>query len=381
MSEYQYYEFQAIDRPLTVAQMRELRSVSTRATITPTRFVNEYEWGDFKGNPALWIEKYFDLFFYYANRGSRDFMLRLPDNLLDHELARRYCCGDAAAARRKGEHVILAFHSEDEGEHWSEDETELSALFPLRADLAHGDHRCLYLAWLLCVQAGEVEDDVEEPPIPAGLRSLTVSLRAFSDFLRIDIDLIEVAAERSPDQEDAAPREELERWISSLADAEKTRMLLEAAHDGRNPQPCLLAGFRDSRGVAAREAGKRRTVAQLLKAARERAEAGRRQAQERAERERVRREEEARAARERYLNDLAKQGEDVWVKVDQLIATKQPKKYDEAVTLLKDLQDLATRDGKEREHSARLGHIRKQHEGKPSLIGRLRKAGLLDSGR
>ncbi|MDH3316099.1 MAG: hypothetical protein OER43_10075 [Gammaproteobacteria bacterium] len=41
MSEYQYYEFQAIDRPLTQSQMRELRSVSTRATITPTRFVNE----------------------------------------------------------------------------------------------------------------------------------------------------------------------------------------------------------------------------------------------------------------------------------------------------------------------------------------------------
>ena len=58
--------------------MRELRSVSTRATITPTRFVNEYEWGDFKGNPAVWIEKYFDAFFYYANWGSRDFMRNRP---------------------------------------------------------------------------------------------------------------------------------------------------------------------------------------------------------------------------------------------------------------------------------------------------------------
>jgi hypothetical protein len=48
MSEYQYYEFQAIDRRLTEAQMRELRSVSTRACITPTSFVNHYEWGNFK---------------------------------------------------------------------------------------------------------------------------------------------------------------------------------------------------------------------------------------------------------------------------------------------------------------------------------------------
>lgn len=50
MSEYQYFEFQAVDRPLTQAEMRQLRAVSTRATITATRFVNSYTWGDFKGN-------------------------------------------------------------------------------------------------------------------------------------------------------------------------------------------------------------------------------------------------------------------------------------------------------------------------------------------
>jgi len=40
VSEYQYYEFQAIDRPLTQREMGELRSFSSRATITATRFVN-----------------------------------------------------------------------------------------------------------------------------------------------------------------------------------------------------------------------------------------------------------------------------------------------------------------------------------------------------
>jgi hypothetical protein len=62
MSEYQYYEFQAIDRPLTEQEMRALRSYSTRATITPTLFTNHYEWGSFKGDPATWVEKYFDAF-------------------------------------------------------------------------------------------------------------------------------------------------------------------------------------------------------------------------------------------------------------------------------------------------------------------------------
>jgi hypothetical protein len=51
MSEYQYYEFQALDRPLTQHEMRELRKYSTRATITATRFINHYEWGDFPCTP------------------------------------------------------------------------------------------------------------------------------------------------------------------------------------------------------------------------------------------------------------------------------------------------------------------------------------------
>jgi len=49
MSEYQYYEFQAIDRPLTQEEMEELRAYSTRARITRTSFVNDYSWGRFKG--------------------------------------------------------------------------------------------------------------------------------------------------------------------------------------------------------------------------------------------------------------------------------------------------------------------------------------------
>ncbi len=80
MSEYQYYEFIAIDKPLTTQQMAELRSVSSRADITATSFVNEYNWGSFKGDPADWIRRYFDAFVYTANWCSCEFMLRVPLN-------------------------------------------------------------------------------------------------------------------------------------------------------------------------------------------------------------------------------------------------------------------------------------------------------------
>jgi hypothetical protein len=78
MSEYQYYEFLALDRPLTEKQRAELRSISTRAEITATRFVNEYQWGDLKGDPRQMVERYFDAFLYLANWGTRQLMFRLP---------------------------------------------------------------------------------------------------------------------------------------------------------------------------------------------------------------------------------------------------------------------------------------------------------------
>jgi hypothetical protein len=78
VSEYQYYEFVALDRPLTPAEMAELRSISTRAQITPTRFFNEYHWGDLKADPAELLARYFDVHVYFANWGSRRLMFRLP---------------------------------------------------------------------------------------------------------------------------------------------------------------------------------------------------------------------------------------------------------------------------------------------------------------
>ncbi len=60
MSEYQYYEFLALDRPLDDRQQAEVRSLSTRAAITATSFINEYHWGNFRGDPNRMRERYYD---------------------------------------------------------------------------------------------------------------------------------------------------------------------------------------------------------------------------------------------------------------------------------------------------------------------------------
>jgi hypothetical protein len=171
MSEYQYYEFQAIDRPLTEQEMGELRSHSTRARITATSFVNEYSWGNFKGDEDAWMENYFDAFLYLANWGTHVIKLRLPARLLDAGTARQYC-RESASVREKSGKTILTFVTEEEADDWVEAEGQLSSLISARSELARGDQRALYLGWLLCAQNGELDDDEIEPPVPAGVGQL-----------------------------------------------------------------------------------------------------------------------------------------------------------------------------------------------------------------
>lgn len=90
MSYHETYEFFAIDRRLTPSEMRALRAVSTRATITPARFYNFYNWGGLKGDPCEMLRRYFDLFVYTGNGLPHLGMLRFPADGVDLRRWRRY---------------------------------------------------------------------------------------------------------------------------------------------------------------------------------------------------------------------------------------------------------------------------------------------------
>ena len=109
MSEYQYYEFQAIDHRLTDRDMEDLRDYSSRARITSASFVNEYHWGDFKGDIGEWMDKYFDAFLYVANWGTRILKIRIPEKALSTSIAEEYLMGEMASVRKNGANLILDF--------------------------------------------------------------------------------------------------------------------------------------------------------------------------------------------------------------------------------------------------------------------------------
>jgi hypothetical protein len=134
VSEYQYYEFLALDRPLTDKQRAELRKLSSRAEITATRFVNEYNYGDFRGSPEKLMERHFDAFLYLANWGTRRLMFRLPRALLDAEVARQYCHTDAASVIETSNHVIVSLYLDrDPDNYWVEADDRLAPMVQARA--------------------------------------------------------------------------------------------------------------------------------------------------------------------------------------------------------------------------------------------------------
>jgi hypothetical protein len=296
--------------------------------------------------------------------------------------ARLYCSGEEAFAREKNGKVILTFVSEAEGGgEWVEREDWLSSLILVRSEIARGDLRCLYLGWLLCVQNRELDEEDVEPPVPPGLGQLSASLESMVDFLRIDLNLIYVAARASEPLEDATPKqEEILEWIGTLPAGEKDDVLAQLiANEDLVLAKELFRRFIKERGPGSQQIAQkceRRTIGELLQAAAEHAEELRRAAAKKAAEERARRNREVAEHRAKYLDEIAKRAPNLWDQVGNLISTKQPKSYDQAVRLLIDLRDLAFRKGKMNEFGPRLSALHAAQARKPSFIKRLRKAGL-----
>jgi hypothetical protein len=114
MSEYQYYEFQAIDQPLDQVAQKALRSISSRARITATSFTNHYDWGDLKADPRKLMERWFDLHLYLANWGTRRLMMRLPKRFLSRADVDPYLREiDWVDVRTSGDKVVVDIHRDD----------------------------------------------------------------------------------------------------------------------------------------------------------------------------------------------------------------------------------------------------------------------------
>jgi len=366
MSEYQYYEFQAIDRPLDQAAQQALRAISSRARITPTSFTNHYEWGDLKADPRDLVVRWFDLHLYLANWGSRRLIMRLPKRLLNRKDIDPFLCQiDWVEIITSGDSLVFDMSRyELEPDDYSEDGAGwLAALAPLRSDVLAGDFRLFYLLWLAAVEDGVVADDEIEPM--RGIGPLTGALEAFANFFVIDPDLVQAAAELEADE---AAMSDLRRDLARMSERDKTELLLRLAggevHVGAELKKRLR---KQSRGLSAshRAAGTLRARALAIAEARAHALAERLEAQRRRQ---AKEEEKARRVR---LDALRRRGASVWREIEEEIERRNASGYDRAASLLADLQTLAAEQNDRQDFDSRLASIRARHERKGKFIERL----------
>jgi hypothetical protein len=377
MSEYQYFEFQAIDRPLTEDDRQALRALSSRARITATSFINTYEWGDFKGDPVKLMQTWFDLHLYVANWGSRRLMLRFPKRLIDTASLGAFLAEcDWVTIRQAGANVIIDISPDEDdrdGGDFDDGSGWLAALAPLRADVLGGDLRLFYLLWLVAVQDGAYDDDITEP-MP-GLGPMTGSLEAFVNFFGLDTDLVAAAAERRADWADGS-QEAARRAIANMSDTEKTQALLRFLDGDPHVAADLRAAARASRADhPAAAASGHRTVGEVLARAEEIATDRVRVAAAKRAADKRRHAEQAEQARRARLLAVKRRGESAWRDVEADIEQRNAAAYDRAASLLEDLRAIAEEHGSADEFARRLRTIRERHAQKKRFIERLAAMG------
>lgn len=382
MSEYQYYEFAAIDRPLTREEMAQLRAVSSRAEITPTGFVNHYEWGDLKADPAEWMRRYFDAHVYFANWRTCQLSLRVPRATFGDEELEPFATAYGLRIEATAAHWIFDWsleESEDDERFGMEDGSGwMARLAPLREELLRGDLRPLYLGWLAGATAGEVEDDAPEPPVPPGLAALSAAQEALVEFLEIDPDLLAAAQAGSapgPQACDATAEVDLDAWLAQWTREDMAAVLKLLAQDRgaeaqRQVRSRHAAWLKAQRPATA--AKPPRSVAELYEVA----EVARGVREEQEAREHAAQQAEQRRRHEAQLRQLLEDVARQWAVIEALVERGTGAGYEEAVRRLSELDQAHELGARREEFTRALHRFVERHARRSALRRRLSEAGL-----
>lgn len=374
MSEYQYYEFRTLNRQLSSDERKKVDGLSSHGHTTATSFSVDYSWGDFKHNPNKVLSTYFDTFYYIANWGTVTFKLRFPKDLVNTSAWAPYTIESPEDMlidhETVDDSVILTFESDTEdGFGWIEGSDALDGLSGLYDELLRGDLRVLYLGWLRAIQGGVeysdyYDEETLEPPVPAGLDKLTPAQRDFVAEFGIDKDLLAVAAMGSALGEDVESINEVAA-LSTLTKDECVdylhRFLQGEAHLEMKlkQQIGLLGSQSDSAENGTRTIGELFAGVNVAKEKRKKAAAAAKEAK-----------------RIAAMDALAARGDAVWEEIDSLIREGKRNAYDEAVTLLVRLRELASERGHAVQFEQHVASIRNQYGRRSSLMSAMNRAQL-----
>ena len=384
MSEYQIYQFKAIDRPLTPEERAEIGSWSSRTNPTSTSAVFTYAYGDFPREEEKVVEKYFDAMLHISSWGTKRLLFRLPKKLItpgdlspylinaDHsytthlQLIHRYDC------------FLLDFYwVEEEGGGWiDEEDYRIGDFTPIREGILNGDYRALYLFWLkLAAFKAEWEEDAyhfddeldnkeaSPPPIPANLKKLNESLKTLAEFFEIDTDLVAAARQISPNTTEK--KKDYEILIAQLTEKERMDFLMRLATGELNLGLKLRRHLEALQKPTAKSTAFTPSISELLTLS--------------SQKEQERLDKEARQAAEahrRKMEKMAGEKEMHWKSVFFNLDRKTGKSYDLATATLKDLQDLAQFQNQVPAFKNKMKVIRQNYGRSKVLLQRFEQNGL-----
>jgi len=200
MSEFQYYEFYSIDRPLSSKDKKEIGTWSSRTIPSSRKAIFTYSYGGFPKDENSVLLKYFDAFFYISNWGTKRLMFKFPKELVDFKALKQYQIEvlndyeNGMKVYKKKKHVVIEIYfTEEEGVGWLEEEQSwLENLISLRNEILREDYRSLFLIWFHAIKMKHDYEElkpnfaISQDFIPNNLKNLSSGLKTLIDFFEID---------------------------------------------------------------------------------------------------------------------------------------------------------------------------------------------------
>ena len=373
MSEYQYYEFVAIDGPISDEGLRYAEGCSRRAEVSRVHWRNVYNFGDFGGSVDKLLE-YYDAHFYIANWGTVRFALAFPEGCLNLEAIRPYFQGNdpyekTISVKSTGDRSVVWWERNEEGGWgWTEGEGTINPLIVIHEELMRGDYRALFLGWLADFHPDEWRDPkdgcVLVPPIPAGLDCLTPALQTLVEQFPVDPDALAVAAGQSQNMMpervpittvlDRMPVPEMKTLLERVAEGDGSRVTSELNRLAYPPVEISTGEALTCVDFATKAIEKRK--ARLKKEARAAS----------AERKR------AAAERKRHLQSVMKQADKIWAGLYPLMDQKIASTYDDIAAQLKEMRNAYKQADKGSEFEDRLVAFRGRFSRRPAMMRRIK---------
>jgi hypothetical protein len=374
MSEYQYYEFAAIDGPISDGGLRYARACSSRADVSRVRWQNTYSFGDFHGSVDTLL-KYYDAHFYIANWGTVRLGLALPKGAISPEAIQPYLrkgerYEDTLTVKDIGNRRIVWWERNEEGGGgWTEGEGLIDQLIGVREELMRGDYRALFLGWLADFNPDEWRDpedgEVIMPPIPTGLDHLSPALEALIEHFPVDRDALAVAAGLS--QAGTPERIPIAAVLERLSVSEMRGLLARVAEGGGSgvmtelnrltyPRVQMPAG----QGMSCTDFAAKTIETREVRHKKD------------AEAAASKRQHEA-GLRKQHLASIMQRADTLWSGLDPLMDQKIASAYEQAAAQLQELRDAYAQAGDIAGFQQKLAVFRLRYSNRPAMLRRIEK--------